>query len=138
MGPVHHHGGDILPTMTSKWSRPLAALSIAVLALAVAGCAVERPTADGELDCDPETVWAEEGSVPEGTTGLAEASDAVDAYLEPFLENHGGEIVMVADLQGALVVESSEVVVGEASELQDGGFLVLAGTGCEGFDRSPG
>lgn len=74
--------------------------------------------------------------MPEGTAGLSAASDAVDAYLELFLENHGGEIVMVTDLQGSLIVEDSEVVVGDASELPNGGFLVLAGTGCEGFDRT--
>jgi hypothetical protein len=62
----------------------------------------------------------------------------VDAYLNPFLENHGGEVVMVTPIQGSLLVEGSEVVVGEASELPDGGFLVLAGVGCEGFDRSTG
>jgi hypothetical protein len=108
------------------------------MALAMTGCGAERPAADGELDCDPATVWAEEGSVPEGTAGLPGASDAVDAYLEPFLDNHGGEIVMVTSGQGSLVVEGSEVVTGEASELPDGGFLVLAGAGCEGFDRSAG
>lgn len=124
--------------MTPTISRARAALTVVVLALALTGCGAERPTADGELDCDPETVWVEEGSVPEGTTGLAGASDAVDAYLEPFLDNHGGEIVMVTSVQGSLLVEGSEVVVGEASELADGGFLVLAGAGCEGYDRSAG
>ncbi len=62
----------------------------------------------------------------------------MDAYLEPFQENHGGEIVLVTTVQGSLLVEGSEVVVGEASELPDGGFLVLTGAGCEGFDRSAG
>lgn len=108
------------------------------MALTITGCADEGTSADGELDCDPATVWAEEGSVPEGTAGLGGASEALDAYLEPFMENHGGEIVMVTDLQGSLVVEDSEVVIGTASELPDGGFLVLAGAGCEGIDRSSG
>lgn len=124
----------MMPTISRAW----ATLTVALLALALTGCSAERPTADGELDCDPETVWVEEGSVPGGTTGLAGASDAVDAYLSPFLDNHGGEIVMVAPLQGSLLVDGSEVVVGEASELPGGGFLVLAGAGCEGYDRSAG
>lgn len=124
--------------MTPSLSRTWAILTVALLALAVPGCGAERPTADGKLDCDLETVWVEEGSVPEGTTGLVEASDAVDAYLNPFLENHGGEIGMVTPRKGSLLVEGSEVVVGEASELPDGGFLVLAGTGCEGYDRAAG
>lgn len=115
-----------------------AVLVAGFLALTLSGCADEEPSADGELDCDPATVWAEEGSVPEGTAGLGGPSEALDAYLEPFLENHGGEIVMVTDLQGSLVVEDSEVVIGYASELPDGGFLVLAGAGCEGIDRSAG
>ena len=131
-------GGDILSTMPPTTSRALAGLTAAVVALAISGCGSESPAADGGLDCDPATVWAEEGSVPEGTAGLGEASDAVDAYLEPFLENHGGEVVMVTPVQGSLVVEGSEVVIGRASELPDGGFLVLAGAGCEGFDRSAG
>lgn len=124
--------------MTQTSSRLLAALTAAVLALVVTGCGAEPPTADGELDCDLETAWAEEGSVPAGTAGLSGAGDAVNAYLEPFLENHGGEIVMVTELQGSLLVEDSEVVIGDASELPDGGFLVLAGIGCEGFDRPAG
>ena len=126
------------PTMLQTNSRRRVALTAAFVALAMTGCGAERPTADGELDCDPATVWAEEGSVPEGTAGLAGASDAVEAYLAPFLENHGGEVIMITLVQGSLVVEGSEVVLGEASELPDGGFLVLAGAGCEGFDRSPG
>ncbi len=122
--------------MTPTISRGRVALTTAIAALAVAGCGAERPTADGELDCDPTTVWAEEGSVPEGTAGLVASADAVEAYLEPFQENHGGEIVLLAPTQGSLVVEGSEVVSGEATELPDGGFLVLEGAGCEGFDRS--
>lgn len=114
------------------------ALALAAMALVLTGCGDDAPAADGELDCDPATVWAEEGSVPEGTAGLAGPNDAVDAYLEPFLENHGGEIVMVSPMQGSLLIEGSEVVKGEASALPDGGFLVLAGAGCEGFDRSAG
>ncbi len=122
--------------MTPTTRRGLIALIAAFVVVLMTACGAERPNADGELDCDPETVWVEEGSVPEGTAGLSAASDAVDAYLELFLENHGGEIVMVTDLQGSLIVEDSEVVVGDASELPNGGFLVLAGTGCEGFDRT--
>lgn len=111
-------------------------LIAALVAVLMTACSAERPNADGELDCDPATAWVEEGSVTEGTAGLAAANDALDAYLGPFLENHGGAIFMVTAAQGSLVVEGSEVVVGEASELPDGGFLVLAGAGCEGFDRS--
>lgn len=124
--------------MTLKTSRGRVALAVAVWALALTGCAAERPNADGVLDCELETMWVEEGSVPEGTMGLAEGRDALNAYLGPFLENHGGEIFMVTSVQGSLVVDGSEVVVGNASELPDGGFLVLSGTGCEGFDRSAG
>lgn len=131
---------DMLGLMSDLLDRtcPITFRLLVVAALVVAGCSAERPRADGALDCDLETVWAEEGSVPEGTRGLAGAGEAVDAYLNPFLENHGGEIVMVTPIQGSLLVEGSEVVVGEASELPDGGFLVLAGAGCEGFDRSTG
>lgn len=121
----------------TRSNAPVRVSLIVALVLAMTGCGEERPTADGELDCDPETIWAEEGSVPEGTTGLVVASDAVDAYLAPFVDNHGGEVVMVTPEQGSLLVDGSEVVTGEASELPGGGFLVLAGAGCAGFDRPP-
>lgn len=107
-----------------------------VVALAVAGCGGSDPApADGELDCETELTWTEEGSVPEGTTGLADPGDAVEAYLSPFVENHGGMIVMIGERQGSLVVDGAEVVVGLASEAPAGGWLVLTGLGCDGFDR---
>lgn len=117
-----------------RFDRVLGLLILPLIALIVS-CGSDRPAADGELDCQTELTWTEEGSVPEGTAGLAVAADAVDAYLEPFMENHGGEIVMVGDQQGSLVVNGAEVVGGIASGMSGGGFLVLTGFGCDGFDR---
>jgi ABC-type glycerol-3-phosphate transport system substrate-binding protein len=107
-----------------------------VLALFLAGCGGAHPaSADGELDCQTELTWTEQGSVPEGTTGLANPEAAVEAYLSPFMENHGGVIVIVDESRGSLVVDHVEVVVGLASEAPAGGWLVLTGLGCDGFDR---
>jgi hypothetical protein len=107
-----------------------------VVALAVIGCGGADPApADGVPDCETDLTWSEEGSVPEGTAGLADPGDAVDAYLTPFMENHGGVIVMVDESQGSLVFDGAEVVVGRASEAPAGGWLVLTGLGCDGFDR---
>jgi hypothetical protein len=104
--------------------------------LVAAGCGGAEPApAEGELDCETELTWSEEGSVPEGTAGLADPGDAVEAYLSPFMENHGGEIVMVDEDLGSLVVDGAEVVVGLATETPAGGWLVLTGLGCDGFDR---
>jgi ABC-type glycerol-3-phosphate transport system substrate-binding protein len=107
-----------------------------VVLLVVSGCGGQDPApADGEPDCETELTWSEEGSVPEGTAGLADPGDAVEAYLSPFIENHGGEVVMVNETQGSLVVDGQEVVVGIATESPAGGWLVLTGLGCDGFDR---
>jgi hypothetical protein len=136
---VRGGGSDILKTMEKqRIDRVFGFLILPVVALIVLGCGSDRPAADGDLDCETELTWTEEGSVPEGTAGLAEAADAVDAYLEPFMENHGGEIVMVDDARGSLLLNRDEVVVGHATEMSNGGFLVLTGAGCEGFDRSAG
>jgi hypothetical protein len=106
------------------------------VALLVVGCGGADPVvADGELDCETELTWSEEGSVPEGTKGLADPGDAVEAYLTPFMENHGGVIAIVDESQGSLVVDEAEVVVGLATEAPAGGWLVLTGLGCDGFDR---
>jgi hypothetical protein len=51
------------------------------------------------------------------------------------MENHGGVIVIVDESRGSLVVDDAEVVVGLASEAPAGGWLVLTGLGCDGFDR---
>jgi len=90
---------------------------------------------DGELDCETAITWSEQGSVVEGTAGLADPGDAVEAYLSPFVESHGGAIEMVDTAIGSLVVDGAEVVVGSASELSAGGWIVLTGNGCDGFDR---
>jgi hypothetical protein len=51
------------------------------------------------------------------------------------MENHGGVIAMVDESQGSLVVDEAEVVIGQATEAPAGGWLVLTGLGCDGFDR---
>ena len=108
-----------------------------VLLLGLVACNSTDPEfiPDGELDCESDQGWTEEGSVTEDTRGLGSPEAAVEAYLTPFLETHGGEIVMVDFSTGSLVVAEAEVVRGVATELPAGGWLVLTGSGCDGFDR---
>ena len=91
--------------------------------------------ADGVLDCGDDSEWTEQGTVPEDTVGLGSEQAAVEAYLTPFMEQHGGEIVTVDLNTGSLVIEDREVVTGSANEMPAGGWLVLTGSGCDGFDR---
>jgi hypothetical protein len=112
------------------------ALRVLLVFTLVVGCGGADPApADGDLDCETELTWSERGSVPEGTKGLADPGDAVEAYLSPFLENHDGTIAMIGETEGSLVVDGAEVVVGRASGAPAGGWLVLTGVGCDGFDR---
>ena len=111
------------------------AVIVLVVALSACNSTPEDFIADGVLDCADDSEWTEQGSVPEGTVGLGSEQAAVEAYLTPFMEEHGGEIVTVDLITGALVVDSREVVLGSANEMPAGGWLVLTGSGCDGFDR---
>ena len=110
-----------------------------IICLFVAASACTSPQdefiADGQLDCVDDSEWTEQGQVPEGTVGLDSQKAAAEAYLTPFMEQHGGEIVMVDLTTGSLVLDSREVVWGSAHEMPAGGWLVLTGVGCDGFDR---
>lgn len=109
-------------------------LAIVLVGLLVASCGAPFPI-DGELDCETEFPWTESGSVPEGTPGFGDSALAIEEYLSPFQDNHGGELVTIDEVTGSLVLDSREVVVGVATEAPSGGWLVLIGKGCEDFDR---
>lgn len=108
--------------------------AVAALTLLLTACA-QSIVIDGEIDCETEFPWSEEGSVPEGTPGFATAAKAIEEYLGPFQSNHGGQQQMIDEVTGSLVLDGREVVVGVASEAPAGGWLVLTGVGCEDFDR---
>jgi hypothetical protein len=109
-------------------------VAIVLVGLLLASCGAPFPI-DGELDCETEFPWTESGSVPEGTPGFGDPALAIEEYLSPFLDNHGGELVMIDGHTGSLVLDNREVVVGVATEAPAGGWLVLVGKGCEDFDR---
>lgn len=108
----------------------------AVLAVFSVSCSADEPFAvDGDLDCENGQPWAEAGSVPDGTRGFTEPADAIARYLTPFQDSHEGDQTSVDEFTGSLVLSGREVVVAVASEAPGGGWLVLTGKGCEGFDR---
>lgn len=111
-------------------------IGVIVVFLLSACSRADEFVADGALDCESEITWSEQGSVANDALGLPTAEEAVAQYLAPFQSNHGGEVSMVDAATGSLVVERREVVVGVASEAPAGGWLVLTGEGCDGYDRA--
>lgn len=105
-----------------------------LLVLLLISCDAAIPI-DGQLDCETDFPWTESGSVQEGAPGFADPRRAVEEYLTPFQDNHGGEVVVLDEHTGSLVLAKREVVVGIAEEAPAGGWLVLTGRGCEDFDR---
>lgn len=105
-----------------------------LLVLLLISCGAVIPI-NGELDCQTDFSWTESGSVPDDAPGFADPTRAIEEYLSPFRDNHGGEVVLVNEHTGSLVLAKREVVVGIAEKAPAGGWLVLTGRGCEDFDR---
>ncbi len=112
----------------------IAAVALTLFVLILPAC-TRSVAIDGEIDCETDFPWSEEGTVPEGTPGFATADQAVEEYLAPFQANHGGDQQMIDEFTGSLVLEQREVVVAVATEASGGGWLVLTAFGCEDFDR---
>jgi hypothetical protein len=89
---------------------------------------------DGELDCADENSWYVSGTPDITAQGAGSAEDAMRKTLERFRERHGGEIVLVGDRVGSLVVDDREQVRVNASEMPAGGWGVLSSEGCAGFE----
>jgi hypothetical protein len=73
--------------------------------------------------------------VLEGTVGLPTPDAALEKALEAFLRKRGGEMMLLDEGLGSLVIDGREMVVAIASEAPAGGWLVLTFTTCEGFER---
>ena len=89
---------------------------------------------DGKLDCSSDISWSVQGSVREDTAGSPTPQVELEQSLSPYLARHGGEVVVVEDQIGSLVVEGREVVVSIATEAPAGGWIVLTTGGCEGYE----
>ncbi len=89
---------------------------------------------DGELDCASETRWSVQGSIDPSVPGLATGGEAVRTALAQYVQNHGGEVRLVGDQIGSLVVEQRERVIAIAIEVAAGGWAVSTVVGCDGFN----
>lgn len=89
---------------------------------------------DGELDCADENSWYVSGTPDVTTEGDARVEDAVREGLERFRQQFGGEIVLVGERGGSLVIENREQVRVNASEMPAGGWGILSMSGCGGFE----
>ncbi len=62
---------------------------------------------DGGLDCASESRWNIELTLDPTIPGLPKAAEAIRSALEPYVDRHGGEIVLIGDSTGSLVVETT-------------------------------
>jgi hypothetical protein len=89
---------------------------------------------DGELDCANESSWVMTGTIDPTLPGVATAEEAVSSSLDWYAERYGGEIVIVSEGVGSLVVDRREQVVARAVEVSAGGWVVTTVLGCDGFE----
>lgn len=85
---------------------------------------------DGQLDCANDESWFEQGSLDPDTPGDPTAEGAIRASLVPYQERYGGEIILVDERTGSIVVEGREQVISLASEVSAGGWGVATVSGC--------
>ena len=90
---------------------------------------------DGNLDCANDSSWGEQGATIGDTPGMPTADEAVQSALQTFLDRHGGEIIVISEGVGSLVLDDREQVVAIASEVDAGGWIVFTISGCQGFQR---
>jgi len=88
---------------------------------------------DGQLDCATDVTWSGFATPEVDAVGSPTPSSAIEDSLSPHREQHGGEVVFVADTQGSLVIDGAEVVIVYATEALAGGLLINTTTGCEEF-----
>lgn len=85
---------------------------------------------DGSLDCAGEMVWTEQAMFDVDTRGEATPELAVRLDLDRHRERLGGEIVLIDDNTGSLVVDEREQVVAFATAAPAGGWVVATTMGC--------
>lgn len=85
---------------------------------------------DGSIDCAGDSYWDQQAMLDSETPGLDRPEEAIELALEPYLQGNDGEIVMIDENTGSLVVDDREQVVANATEVPAGGWAVSAMTGC--------
>lgn len=85
---------------------------------------------DGSIDCPGDTFWTQQAMLDTETPGENTPEEAVRHGLEPYVERNGGEITMIDEDTGSLVVDEREQVVAYASEAPAGGWVATTMTGC--------
>jgi len=90
---------------------------------------------DGSIDCAGDLVWTEQASLDAETPGENTPEEAIRLGLERHQERYGGEIVMIDDNTGSLVVDELEQAVTFATEAPAGGWVASTMIGC---DEIPG
>jgi hypothetical protein len=94
----------------------------------------EAALIDGELDCiNDDTEFSMQGSVPPDATGPPTPEEELRMFLSQWRNEYGGEIVVVGETTGSLVVDGREQVVAHASPAPAGGWNVLTTLFCESF-----
>lgn len=89
---------------------------------------------DGQPDCNHGEPWVAEASLDPEAPGHPTAKQAVREFLEQWHDQFGGEVAIVRDGVGALLIDGSEVVVAVSFQTAAGGFLVDRSTGCDGYE----
>jgi len=90
---------------------------------------------DGGLDCVDDYSWLEHGDFASDVVGSPSPAEALRASLQPFAVRHGGEIVLVRDVVGSLIIDDREQVVSRAEKVPGGGWVVSTIMTCAGFER---
>jgi hypothetical protein len=90
---------------------------------------------DGSIDCAAETVWTQQASLDGETPGDETPEKAIRSALEAYLNESGGEVVMVSDHTGSVVVDEREQIVAFATRADAGGWVAATLMGC---DELPG
>ena len=85
---------------------------------------------DGSLDCVGEMVWTEQAMLDTDARGEDTPELAVRLDLDRHRERYGGEVAMIDENTGSLVVDEREQVVAFATEAPAGGWVVATTMGC--------
>ena len=89
---------------------------------------------DGNLDCESDIEFSMQGSVAPDTQGSPTPAEELESFLAQWGSRYGGEIVIVDDTKGSLVVEGHEKVVAFATPAPAGGWIVLTTLYCESYE----
>lgn len=88
---------------------------------------------NGKLDCESDVEFSVQGSVLPDAQGPPTPAAALESFLAELVSRYGGEMAIVDDATGSLVVEGRETVVAFATPAPAGGWIVLTALHCEKY-----